>query len=109
MIFFIGPDIPVCNSSLVSEKTTTSMLLDLRNLRTSGAQRYIAEIFYKENESNKIEHCDISINASKNITNLTAGTAYTLQIFAVSEHNIRSTDSCQVKSVYTCKEWLLIE
>lgn len=79
------------------------MLLDLRNLETAGAERYIAEIFDNESESNERKHFNISINSLKNISNLTQGTAYTLQIYAVSEHNIRSADSCQVKSVYTCK------
>lgn len=106
---FIGPDIPLCNSSIVSNKTTTSIVLDLRNLETTGAERYYAEIFENESESNERKHFNISNNSFEHITNLTQGTAYTLQIFAVSEHNIRSADSCQVKSVYTCKLWLLIE
>lgn len=82
------------------------MLLDLRHLNTTGAIRYIAEIFPDELELEFF--FTKNNNFIKNITNLTPGTAYTLRIFAVSKHNIRSTDSCHVKQVYTCKYWLRI-
>lgn len=79
------------------------MLLDLRNLNTTGAERFIAEIFNDASESKEIRNFNKSNNYLENITNLTPGTAYTLRIFAVSEHNIRSADSCHLKPVYTCK------
>lgn len=102
--FFLlkGPDIPVCSQDMVSKKTTTSMLLDLKNLNTTGAESFIAEIFHKDSESKEINLTKRN-NYLVNITNLTQGTAYTLRIFAVSEHNIRSTDSCHLQTVYTCK------
>lgn len=103
--FFLlkGPDIPVCSPSTVSKKTTTSMLLDLKNLNTTGAESFIAEIFHEDSESKEIKNLTKRNNYLVNITNLTQGTAYTLRIFAVSEHNIRSTDSCHLQTVYTCK------
>lgn len=103
--FFLlkGPDIPVCSPSTVSQKTTTSMLLDLKNLNTTGAESFIAEIFHKDSEPKEIKNLTKRNNYLVNITNLTQGTAYTLRIVAVSEHNIRSTDSCHLQTVYTCK------
>lgn len=100
--FFLlkGPDIPVCSQDMVSKKTTTSMLLDLKNLNTTGAESFIAEIFPEDSEEINLTKRN---NYLVNITNLTQGTAYTLRIFAVSEHNIRSTDSCHLQTVYTCK------
>lgn len=103
--FFLlkGPDIPVCSPSTVSQKTTTSMLLDLKNLNTTGAESFIAEIFHEVSEPKEIKNLTKRNNYLVNITNLTQGTAYTLRIVAVSEHNIRSTNSCHLQTVYTCK------
>lgn len=96
----IGPVVPICGPNLISNKTTNSMVLNLKNVHTPGATRYISEIYHGRN---LVKNVTLSNILLQKIANLTAGTSYTLKIYAVSQHNIKSENSCNIENVYTCK------
>lgn len=95
---FIGPADPSCSEVSISNKTTSSMVLDLKNLRTLGVVRHFVEIFQG---NDFIKNLTVE-DRSENIIGLAAGTIYTFKIFALSEQNIRSVQSCQTQT-YTCE------
>lgn len=99
-LFILGPMDPICTFVLVSNKTTNSLILDFKKVQTPGAARYMAEI-YGPNFKNTT-YFSKGNNFIQHITDLTPGTSYKLEIYALSLQNIKSANGCLVEE-YTCK------
>lgn len=97
--FLIGPNNPDCGSVFIRNKTTNSMVLEVRNITSFG---YIALI---SKESVLIQN--ITLNKtnefSENVTHLESGTSYTFDIFAVNYKYIKSVNGCRQDNQYTCE------
>lgn len=102
-IFFIGPADPNCSLVLITNKTTDSMVVDLKNLQTHEELHFIAEIF----DGNISKETSLPFNAKnkylQSIIDLEPGKRYTFKIFAISKQDIKSVKSCFVENEYTCK------
>lgn len=98
-LFSIGPNNPDCGSILIRNKTTNSMVLEVKNITSFG---YIALIL-KGSEWIK----NITLNKTneffENVTSLESGTSYTFDLFAVNYQNIKSVNGCRQDNQYTCE------
>lgn len=95
----VGPTNPDCASVLIRNKTTNSMVLEVKNYTSS---RYIAHLL----KGYKLIKTNITLdeeNMFVEITNLEPGTSYTFDIFAVNDQDIKSEQKCRQENQYTCK------
>lgn len=97
--FFVGPTNPDCGSVLIRNKTTNSIVLEVKNLTSS---RYIVHLL----KGYKLIKTNITLdeeNMFVEITNLEPGTSYTFDIFAVNDQDIKSEHKCRQENQYTCE------
>lgn len=86
---YTGPTNPDCGSVLIRNKTTNSIVLEVKNLTSS---RYIVHLL----KGDKLIKTNITLdeeNMFVEITNLEPGTSYTFEIFAVNDQDIKDRKS----------------